>query len=95
MPLGGSVSNFIQQNYSETQPTLPRKIDFTSNSSQILNDNPSFFQMLLDDNTTSSNPNTLFWHSGLSPHPYEVIEKPKGVVKCYGCGQIYTNLSYN
>ena len=26
------------------------------------------------------------WHSGLSPHPYELIVLPNNVRVCYGCG---------
>ena len=26
------------------------------------------------------------WHSGFSPHKYEIMELPQKVKKCYGCG---------
>ena len=26
------------------------------------------------------------WHSGCSPHKYELVELPPNVKKCYGCG---------
>ena len=41
--------------------------------------------------TTASSPSPVYWHSGLSPHPYDVVEKAKEVVKCYGCGQNFAN----
>lgn len=28
------------------------------------------------------------WHSGLSPHPYELIVLPNNVRVCYGCGPL-------
>ena len=38
-----------------------------------------------------SSPSPVYWDSGLSPHTYEVVEKAKKVVKCYGCGQNFAN----
>ena len=31
------------------------------------------------------------WYSGLSPYPYEFIEKPKNVHVCYSCGSNFTD----
>ena len=36
-------------------------------------------------------PAPVYWHSGFSSHPYEVVEKAKEVVKCYGYGQNFAN----
>ena len=41
--------------------------------------------------TIASSPSPVNWHSGLSSHPYEVVEKAKEVVKCYGCSQNFAN----
>ena len=41
--------------------------------------------------TIASSPSPVYWRSGLSPHPYEVVEKAKELVKCYGCGQNFVN----
>ena len=30
------------------------------------------------------------WHSGLSPHKYELVMLPSNVRKCYGCGYEFT-----
>jgi len=45
----------------------------------------------------SSNPfcfsnlsNQYMWHSGLSPHPYELVILPNNVKVCYGCGSPFT-----
>ncbi len=31
------------------------------------------------------------WHSGMSPHPYELVPLPSIAQKCYGCGNIFTD----
>ena len=31
------------------------------------------------------------WHSGYSPHRYEVVTLPANVKKCYGCGAEFTD----
>ena len=41
--------------------------------------------------TIASSPSPVYCHSALSPHPYEVLEKAKEVVKCYGRGQNFAN----
>ena len=41
--------------------------------------------------TIASSPSPVYWHSGLSSHPYEVVEKAEEVVKCYGCGENFAN----
>ena len=41
--------------------------------------------------TIALSPSPVYWHSGLSPHPYEVVERAKEVVKCSGCGQNFAN----
>ena len=34
-------------------------------------------------------PSAGTWHSGLSPHPYNLVALPKNVKKCYGCGAFF------
>ena len=41
--------------------------------------------------TIASSSSPVYWHSGLPSHPYEVIEKAKEEVKCYGCSQNFAN----
>ena len=31
------------------------------------------------------------WHSGMSPHPYELVPLPAKAQKCYGCGTNFLN----
>ena len=31
------------------------------------------------------------WHSGCSPHKYELVTLPSNVKKCYGCGQEFSD----
>ena len=38
----------------------------------------------------AGNQYSTYWHSGLSPHPYEVVLLPANVTKCYGCGNEFT-----
>ena len=33
------------------------------------------------------------WHSGMSPHPYEIVTLPSNVQKCYGCGTVFSEKS--
>lgn len=33
------------------------------------------------------------WHSGMSPHHYEIVMLPSNVQKCYGCGAIFSERS--
>ena len=33
------------------------------------------------------------WHSGMSPHHYEIVMLPSNVQKCYGCGEIFSERS--
>ena len=35
---------------------------------------------------TQTHPLAGNWHSGCSPHKYELVELPQNVKKCYGCG---------
>ena len=35
---------------------------------------------------TQTHPLVGNWHSGCSPHKYELVELPQNVKKCYGCG---------
>ena len=52
--------------------------------------------MQLPLTSTSTSP---IWHSGMSPHDYELITLPTNVRKCYGCGNDfvdkYRNHPYN
>lgn len=52
--------------------------------------------MQLPSTSTSTSP---IWHSGMSPHAYELIALPTNVRKCYGCGNDfvdkYRNHPYN
>ena len=39
----------------------------------------------------SDNTPALQWHSGMSPHIYEVVILPSKVQKCYGCGNAFVD----
>ena len=40
----------------------------------------------------ASSPSPVYWNSRLSRYPYEVVEKAKEVVKCFGCSQNVANI---
>ena len=44
--------------------------------------------MQLPSTSTSTSP---IWHSGMSPHDYELIPLPTNVRKCYGCGNEFVD----
>ena len=44
--------------------------------------------MQLPSTSTSTSP---IWHSGMSPHDYELIPLPTNVRKCYGCGNDFVD----
>ena len=41
--------------------------------------------------TNTWSPPPAYWHSRFSPYPYEVVEKAKEAVKCFGYGQNFAN----
>jgi hypothetical protein len=49
----------------------------------------------MSNQTLMSNTNvsvqSLPWHSGMSPHPYELVPLPSRAQKCYGCGSVFTD----
>ena len=71
------------QGYSNRQTN-----SHVSNSSQGFNNNLGN----LSNNTEQHQPNqqrlrASDWHSGMSPHRYEVCITPNSIKKCYGCNQ--------
>ena len=81
-----SSSRQFNQIYSHPQGTdfrTPEKINGIHNSKPMISKGLR--------QTIASSPSPVCWHSGLSPHPYEVVEKAEEVVKCYGCGQNFAN----
>ena len=77
-PCSSSVGpvNFLQ--------SLPENPIGTSSSSSASN------------HTRMANTNTsvqfLPWHSGMSPHPYELVPLPSRAQKCYGCGNMFSDM---
>ena len=72
----------------------PHRIDFRTPEIIDSVHNSNMFMSTISKchrQTIASSPSPVYWHSGLSPHPYEVVEKAKEVVKCYGCGQNFAN----
>ena len=52
-----------------------------------LSSTPNQTLMANADTTIQSLP----WHSGMSPHPYELVPLPSRAQKCYGCGNAFSH----
>ena len=89
-----SLSCQFNQIYSH-----PHRIDFRTPETINSVQNSNMFMPTISKGyrqTIASSPSPVYWHSGLSPHPYEVVEKAKEVVKCYGCSQNFeNNIAFN
>ena len=70
------------------QQTAPLAISINNSN---MNSGTIFSQlstMQLPSTSTSTSP---IWHSGMSPHEYELIPLPTNVLKCYGCGNDFVD----
>jgi hypothetical protein len=74
-----SVPSVVPINLSQLFPAnVPgTSLSSTTNQTQIPNVNTGIQSHL--------------WHSGMSPHPYELVPLPSRAQKCYGCGNIFTD----
>ena len=78
-PFNSSTGNTIQLSQPVSLRGLP---SYIQNEQQIL-----FINLIeIPPARSSTLKCSQDWHSGLSPHPYKFIEKPKNVHVYYGCG---------
>ena len=75
----------------QTQPLLNVSVYGTTQSLPVppITANASFHSInapQLPPPPLSAQAQPLQWHSGMSPHPYELVLLPTKAQKCYGCG---------
>ena len=83
-PFNSSTGNTTQLSQPVSLRGLP---SYIQNEQQTLFINPIAIQTAWSSTSKCSQD----WHSGLFPHPYKFIEKPKNVHVFYGCGSNFTN----
>ena len=83
-PFNSSTGNTTQLSQPVSLRGLP---SYIQNEQQTLFINPIEIQPAWSSTSKCSQD----WHLGLSPHPYELIEKLKRVHVFYGCGSNFTD----